>query len=147
MWRVLNIVAVTVFALGAVATAQERPVTFYVQLIRGTDSEQPPEAGSKLIGTKLAGTLRCLKWRHYLEIHRREVEVDPGQLTRVALRNGREAEIDLRSRTRRTVAAFKDGKLLDRTSVPTGDAMTLIGGDRDRKTGWFIVVRRDRPGN
>jgi hypothetical protein len=30
--------------------------------------------------------------------------------------------------------------------MPAGDAMTLIGGDRDQKSAWFIVVRRDKPG-
>jgi hypothetical protein len=64
----------------------------------------------------------------------------------VWLSNGREVEIDLSRRGKRTVTAFQSGRLLDRTIMPAGDAMTLIGGDRDQKSAWFIVVRRDKPG-
>jgi hypothetical protein len=64
----------------------------------------------------------------------------------VWLSNGREVEIDLRRRGKRTVTAFQNGRLVDRTIVPAGEAMAVIGGDRDQKSAWFIVVRRDRPG-
>jgi hypothetical protein len=64
---------------------------------------------------------------------------------RVQLGNGREAEIDLSSAKERKVAAFQDGRLVDRTSVPQGEGMTIIGGSREDKSVWFIVVRRDKP--
>ena len=71
--------------------------------------------------------------------------LSPGQVGRVRLGNGREAEIDLRSPKERKVAAFQGGKVVDRTSMPTGEGMTIIGGSRDDKSVWFIVVRRDKP--
>ncbi|MCX6930325.1 MAG: hypothetical protein NT154_45020 [Verrucomicrobia bacterium] len=41
---------------------------------------------------------------------------------------------------------IQNGRVVDRTITPTGEAMTLIGGDHDQKSDWFIVVRRDKPG-
>jgi hypothetical protein len=35
---------------------------------------------------------------------------------------------------------------VDRTINAAGEAMTIIGGNRDGKSVWFIVVRRDKPG-
>ena len=71
--------------------------------------------------------------------------VSPEQVARVQLGNGREAEIDLRCPKARKVAAFQGGQLVDRTIIPTGEGMTIIGGSREDKSMWFIVVRRDKP--
>jgi hypothetical protein len=147
MRRFAIILAVSVFGLTGLAKAQERALIYYVQLIRGTDSDQPPQAGSKLVGAKLAGKLQCVfKWKNYWEINQRKIEVDPGRTARVHLGNGREVGIDLTVPGKRTVTAFQNGHLVDRTIRAVGEAMTLIGGDRDGKSVWFIVVRRDKPG-
>lgn len=147
MWRFASMLAVAAFAVTGVVRAQERAITYYVQLIRSSDSEQPPQAGSRRVGAKLAETFSGVwKWKGYWEICQREAEVIPGQTSKVRLSNGREVEIDLSRRGKRTVAVFQNGKLLGRTIAPTGEAMTLIGGNRDQKSGWFIVVRRDKPG-
>jgi hypothetical protein len=147
MWRFASILAVAAFAVTGAVWGQDRALTYYIQLIRSSDSAQPPEAGSKRVGTKLAGTFcGVLKWNNYWEICQRQADVIPGGTTKVRLSNGREVEIDLSRRGKRTVTAFKNGRLLDRTIVPAGEAMTLIGGDRDQKSAWFIVVRRDKPG-
>jgi hypothetical protein len=147
MWRFASKLVVVAFAVAGGAGAQERAVTYYIQLIRSSDSEQPPQAESRRVGTKLAGTFcGVLKWKDYWEICQRKAEVIPGRATMVWLSNGREVEIDLSRRGKRTVTAFQNGRLVDRTIVPAGEAMTLIGGDRDQKSAWFIVVRRDKPG-
>jgi hypothetical protein len=147
MWQVVCIIAVSVFTLTGAAEAQERPITYYVQLVRGTDSDQPPQSGSRLVGAKLAEKFHSVfKWKHYWEINQRKVEVNPGRSARVDLANGRAVEIDLRAGNQRTVAAFENGKLLDRTVGPMGGGMTFIGGNRDQKSAWFLVVRRDKPG-
>ena len=80
-----------------------------------------------------------------METNRQQVAVVPGRAARVRLGSGREAEIDLRDSKQRRVSAFQNGQLVERTISPTGEAMTIIGGNRDGKSVWFIVVRRDRP--
>lgn len=143
MMVILTLVA---FALARESKAEPKATTFYIQLIRGTDTEQPPIPGCKCVGRKLVGTFRpVFKCKKYWEIKRQRVVLSPGQVSRVRLGNGREAEIDVRNPRERRVAAFQDGKLVDQTTVPKGEGMTIIGGSRDDKSVWFIVVRRDQP--
>jgi hypothetical protein len=137
---------ILVCAWAAEATAGQGATTFYVQLVRGTETNLPPVPGCKQVGPRLAGTFcPVFKWKNYWEINRQQVAVVPGRATRVKLGNGRETEIDLRNPKERRVAAFQNGQLLERTTVPAGEAMTIIGGNRDDKSMWFIVVRRDKP--
>lgn len=146
MRRLIVIVMLTVVALAGETRAAAQATTFYVQLIRGTDTAQPPVPRSKCVGHKLAEKFRpVFKCQAYWEINRQEVTVSPGRVGRVQLGNGREAEIDLRTRKARKVAAFQNGQLVDRTIIPTCEGMTIIGGNREDKSVWFIVVRRDKP--
>jgi hypothetical protein len=36
---------------------------------------------------------------------------------------------------------------MDRTQIPRGEGMTLIGNGQEKDGPWFIVVRRDKPGS
>ena len=45
----------------------------------------------------------------------------------------------------KAAVAYQAGKPISRTTRPLGTAMTIIGGDRDTNSVWFIVVRRDPP--
>jgi hypothetical protein len=134
-------------AFAEAAKAEGGPVTYYVQLVRGSDSDQAPQAMSNQVGNKLAKRFHgVFKWKYYWEICQRQVEVLPGRILKVPLCNGRDVEIDLTKQEKRAVTAYQDHKLVDQTIQPVGEAMTLIGGDRDQKSAWFIVVRRDKPG-
>ena len=138
-----------VASLGVVgaARASEKPLMFYVQLIRCSDQEQAPEPGSKRVGPKLAEKFQCVfRCKSYWEICQQKVELLSNHVARARLANGREVEIDLRQPGKRRVSAFHNGRLIDRTVEPAGENMTLIGGDRDQTSHWFIVVRRDQPG-
>jgi hypothetical protein len=146
MRRLIVIVILMAVALAGEMGAAPQATTFYVQLIRGTDSAQPPVPRSKCVGHKLAETFRpVFNCKAYWEINRQEVMVSPERVARVQLGNGREAEIDLRCPKARKVAAFHNGQLVDRTIIPAGEGMTIIGGSREDKSVWFIVVRRDKP--
>ena len=147
MRRSAVILVILACALAGNARAGQGAATFYVQLVRGTETAQPPVPGCKQVGPRLAGTFRpVFKWKSYWELNCQQVALSPGQTTRVRLGNGREAEIDLRNPKERRVAAFQNGQLVDRTISPPGEAMTIIGGNRDGKSVRFIVVRRDKPG-
>ncbi len=146
MRRMTVILFLLALATGGNARAQERTAIFYIQLIRGTDADQAPLPGAKSVGPKLAKTFRpVFKCKGFWEINRQQVAVSPGKTKRVQLGNGREAEIDLSSAKERRVAAFRNGNLVDRTVMPQGEGMTIIGGSREDKSVWFIVVRRDKP--
>ena len=115
-------------------------------LVRGNNEDAPPEPGSRPVGIKVARHLRsALNWKSYWELDRRQVAVCSGKTTRVCLSKNREVEIDLSNCNRRKVTAFENGKVVQRILRPVGEGMTLIGGERDVASAWFIVVRRDRP--
>ena len=146
MRRLLVILILTAAVLADERRAEAQVSTFYVQLIRGTDTEKAPAPQCKCVGRKLAQTFSpVFKCKGYWEMNRQRVALSLGQVTRVQLGNGRAAEIDLRDPKERKVAAFADGQLVDRTTIPKGEGMTIIGGKRQDKSVWFIVVRRDKP--
>jgi hypothetical protein len=138
---VLGVLGATV-AFGAPA----EKLTYYVQLIRGNDEGQPPAPGAKAIGPKLSQSLHAVfRWKHYWEISRQEVTVAAGAKTKVVLSNERTVEIDLSQPKKRKVTAFSKNQPVCTTMQPVGEAMTIIGADRDTKSAWFVVVRRDKP--
>jgi hypothetical protein len=146
MRRGAFIVMLLACAWAVEAGAGQEATTFYVQLVRGTEANQPPVPHCKRVGPKLAGTFcPVFKWKCYWELNRQHVAVAPGRAMRVKLGYGREAEIDLSNPKQRRVTAYQNGQLVDQTISPSGEAMTLIGGNRDGKSMWFIVVRRDKP--
>lgn len=127
-----------------VAAAQEK-ITYYVQLIRGTNTEQPPTPEAKPVGPKLAPKLcRVFAWTHYWEMNRQEVTLDRGKKTKIQLNPERFIDIEVTADSKRVVTVHSGGKKFE-TSRPVGETMTIIGGENDKETAWFIVVRRDKP--
>ncbi len=146
MRRIILILAAAGLALTTALMTKSEPILYYIQLVRGTDSTEPPELGSRKVGPKLEETFRgVLRWNHYWEIAQRKLEVTPGSSAKLRLNDEREVKIDLKVSGKRAVMAFQNGKLVNRTISPMGESMTIIGGDRDKKSSWFIVVRKDKP--
>jgi hypothetical protein len=119
---------------------------FHVQLIRGSDREQPEQVAWKAIGPKLSKKLGPkFRWKHYWEVARQEVSVHPDKPARVRLSHEREVEIELHGDAESEVRLYRSGKLVrkSRQSLPAG--MTIMGGGGEESECWFIVVRRDRP--
>jgi hypothetical protein len=123
-------------------------LTYYVQLVRGSNDAQPPDPGSTAIGPKVAAQLRpVIAWRNLWEMSRQEASVGIGEKTRMQLNPRRGVEIDLTTKGRHTVVAYSDGQAGTSMTCPIGQRMTIIGGDRDKESSWFIIVRRDKPPN
>ena len=134
------------FILNGTPPADHQSNTFYVQLVRGTNEDAPPQPGSRPVGIKVARHLKAaLTWKNYWELNCRQVAVCSGKATRVCLSKDRQVEIELTRRNRRKVTAFENGRVVQRMLRPAGEGMTVIGGERDKESAWFIVVRRDRP--
>lgn len=134
------------FIVNGTPSAEHQSNTFYVQLVRGNNDDAPPQPGSRLVGLKVARHLHsALNWKSYWEINRQQVAVRSGRARRVCLSKERAVEIELTKRGCRKVTAFENGRVVQRTLRPDGEGMTLIGGERDQESAWFIVVRRDRP--
>ncbi len=141
---------VSTIGLVAMVSCTDRSdkLAYHVQLVRASNEVQPPEPARAVIGPKLAQHLRpVFSWTNYWEIARQQVFVSSGQKAKLRLSPQREVEIDLTTGGKRTVVAFSNDEVVSRVTRPLGDSMTIIGGDRDRQTAWFIIVRRDKPSN
>lgn len=126
--------------------ADTERILYYVQLVRGNNEEKSPDAASKPVGPKLSQELRrVFGWKSYWEVSRHQVEVLPSKKAKVKLSADREVEIDLSVAGKRKVIAYSEGKPISEITRPAGQKMTIIGGDRDKDSAWFIVVRRDKP--
>lgn len=142
----LGIVVCLTCGLATRAGETNAPVTFYVQLVRGTDEEGKPQPDSKRIGLKLASQFeRVFRWKFYWEMNRHEVQLPDGKKCRIKLNPEREVEIDSSVLGKRKVTVFYKGEPLSTHIRPVGERMTIIGGDRDAHSVWFVVVRRDKP--
>jgi hypothetical protein len=132
--------------LASSIAGENEPVTFYVQLVRGTDEEGKPQADSKRIGPKLTSNFeRVFRWKYYWEINRHEVKLATGKKCRIKLNPERDVEIDSSNPLKRKVTVFYKGEPLSANIRPVGERMTIAGGDRDARSAWFVVVRRDKP--
>lgn len=144
----LQVAAAIGLAVLVSCSAAPDKTAYHVQLVRGSNETQIPEPGSTAIGPKLSRHLRpVFSWTNYWEIARQEVSMSSGQKARLRLSPQREVEIDLTTAGKRTVVAFANDKAVSRVTRSIGDCMTIIGGDRDKETAWFIIVRQDRPSN
>jgi hypothetical protein len=135
-----------ILGVNAGLAAPEEKTVFYAQLVRGNDQEKPPFSYCKPIGPKLAEKLQPIfRFKHYWVIAQREITLNAGQKARVVFNQERAVEIDLTTPKKRTVVAYRDEKALQRVISPVDQEMTILGGDRDSDSAWFIVVRRDKP--
>ena len=127
------------------SAAQEEGMTFYLQLIRGTDDDAPPTPQARLVGPKLGRRLQMFRWKNYWEIKRQTVHIKVGAKTRQRMTPNREVEIALTTPHDMTVCIFTDGHLSRKRTQAALAAFYIAGGDDAAAQPWFIVVRRDMP--
>ncbi|MBI4661482.1 MAG: hypothetical protein HY735_21890 [Verrucomicrobia bacterium] len=146
MTRLLYLTLLATMGLLAPLAAEKPSPTHYVQLVRGTDNEKPPETGAKAVGPKLTKRLQpVFRWKNYWEVNRVEVSLEPGKKSKVRLSKQHEVEIDLSTAGKRTVRFYQDGKLVSTSTHPSGETLTIQGENSSPDSAWFIVVRRDKP--
>jgi hypothetical protein len=141
--------AVAALLVGAHVAAGASPegTTFYLQLIQGTDADTPPVTGATLVGDALGHRLEMFRWKNYWEVKRQTVQLKTGAKIRRPMTHRRDVEIALMTPTDMTVCIYTDGKLTRKRAQPIETSFYIAGGDNDEAQSWFIVVRRDKPGN
>jgi hypothetical protein len=138
-WLIL--LALPVLAAGA----DKGGVTFYLQLIRGSDDDKPPAPEARLAGPEISRRLQMFKWKNYWEITRRTAVLPAGGKTRQRMSAEREVEIALSAAHEVTVGLYTHGELIRRRKQSLDTPFYIAGGDKDATESWFIVVRRDQP--
>jgi hypothetical protein len=129
------------------AGASTEGITFYLQLIQGTDTDTPPAAGATLVGDALGHRLHMFRWKNYWEVKRQTVELKTGAKARRHMTVQRDVEIARTTPTDMTVCIYQNGTLTRKRAQPVDTAFYIAGGENDEAQSWFIVVRRDKPPN
>jgi len=123
-----------------------QPLTYYVQLIRGTDQAHRQEAAWKPIGPKLANRLSpVFRWRNYWEVSCQPVSVEKGKVSRCHLSDVRGVEIALINPSEIEIKLYLKGVLMEKSRQLVRTHMAIMGGDRTKDESWFVVVRREKP--
>ena len=129
-----------------VQAADAHKVTFYVQLIRGSDSDKPDDPAWKPVGAKLDKNLRgVFRWRNYWEVKRRTVVLGTGEIRRFHLTADREVEIKLIDPPNTQIRLYYKGELTRCSHQPIREHMSILGGESKAGECWFVVVRGDKP--
>ena len=129
----------------AALSAEKDEITLYLQLIRGTDGDQPPAADARIAGPELCRRLQMFKWKNYWEISRRSVRLGYGEKTRQRMTAEREVEIARKSPHELIISNYANGKLTRRRTQSLETPFYIAGGDKDPDQSWFIVLRHDKP--
>src|SRR5437667_1440228 len=124
---------------------QGQPLTYYVQLIRGTDQEYQ-EATWKPIGPKLSSRLSpVFRWKNYWEVNCQAISVEKGKAKRCRLSDVRDIEIERISPAEIEIRLYLKAKLMEKSRQLVRTHMGIMGGERTKGESWFVVVRRDKP--
>jgi len=141
-----SLCVITILAIGVVLTAQQKPVTVYVQFIRGTHQDTPEAAEWKPVGNRLSKKLTpVFKWPHYWEVKRHTVTIYPQQVSKVILGQEQMLEIELVDPGQSELRLYRKGKLVRKSRQQFDSKLAIMGGDTEGDQSWFVVVRRDRP--
>jgi hypothetical protein len=130
----------------AIRAADAPEATFYVQLIRGSDSDKPEDPACKPVGAKLGKVLRgVFRWKNYCEVKRETVMLSKGKVARLRLTAERELELKCLEPPNTQIRLFYKGQLARCSHQPITEHMCILGGDSTGGDPWFVVVRRDKP--
>jgi hypothetical protein len=143
--KTLLAVVLMFFAARGIAASNELSKSLYVQVILGTDKPCPNchEVGPKL-SKKLSPVFR---WKHYWELERRKVSIQPKGTTRVELARDRRIEITLVKADQVEVRLYRRSGLVTKTRHTLGGQMSILGGEEETRESFFVVVRGDEPKN
>ena len=132
--------------ISTVRAGDTQHLTFYVQLIRGSDSDKPDDPACKPVGAKLGKILRgVFRWKNYCEVKRETVALTKDKVARLKLTPERELELKLLDAPNTQIRLYHKGQLTRCSHQPINEHMCILGGDSTSGDPWFVVVRRDKP--
>ncbi|MGH7969654.1 MAG: hypothetical protein ACREIC_13100 [Limisphaerales bacterium] len=144
-WPLL-LLACALAAGGCHPAPNDTSATYYIQLIRGSDTDAQPTASAKLVGQKLQKRLQCVfSWKKYWEMQREAVVVPRGQTVRERMDAERTIELESLDPNNVAVRIFSGGHLVRSRRQPAANAFCIAGACAGDHQCWFIVVRRDKP--
>jgi hypothetical protein len=148
MKRLIPFLLVVLCSFGA-AAQPNNSVTYFVQLVVGTNREKPPEGAKwNKIGPSLQRELSpVFRWSNYWEVNRQKAEVAPRSVSRLRLNEARELEIRISPDGQVELQLFRDGKVVRKMKDIVSNRRLIMGGDRNKEEAWFVIIRQDKPSN
>jgi hypothetical protein len=129
----------------APAATSPVPDKTYVQVIWGTDQSRPAGTNYREIGPKLSAKLSPFRWKHYWETERKTVKLEASKVTKVLLANHRALELERLKNGDIEVRLFRKSGLVSKTRYTSSSCMAILGGEKESKDSFFVVVRSDEP--
>ena len=144
--KILWLLVLAAASIPPLRAGDAQEVTFYVQLIRGSDSDKPDDPACKPVGPKLGKMLRgVFRWKSYCEVKRETVTLAKDKVARLHLTPEREVEIKLLEPPNTQIRLFHKGQMTRCSRQPINEHLCVLGGDSATGDPWFVVVRRDKP--
>ncbi len=144
--KFLWLLVLTFASIAPLRAGETQKVTFYVQLIRGSDTDKPEDPTCKPVGAKLGKILRgVFRWKSYCEVKRETVTLAKDKVARLHLTPERELELKLLDPPNTQIRLYHKGQLTRCSHQPISDHLCVLGGDSTSGDPWFVVVRRDKP--
>jgi hypothetical protein len=127
------------------SAAQTAGLKLQIQLVWGTTDDHSPNPKHKPVQADVQAKLKGLplKWTHYFEVNRQDLELPPSSANRVPLSEKCAIEVRRVGESNLEVTLFGKGKeTLKRTqALPRGE-MLVLGGNAPNSTGWLVVLKR-----
>ena len=144
--KFFRLLLLTLLGVTTLQAADAQKIAFYVQLVRGTDSDKPEDPAWKPVGAKLGRNLRgVFRWTNYWEVKSESLTLSKDKVARLHLTREREVEVKLLDPPRTQIRLYNKGELTRCSHQPISEHMCILGGDAQSGESWFVVVRRDRP--
>lgn len=120
---------------------------FYIQSIKASDDAAPPGKDAKRIGPKLAQKLSpVFRWKYYWELERHEITLSVDEAKKVKLGSTLRLKLGPIVKGKVEIRLYRGKDLVRKSSHTVHDKMTaVLGGDDEKHSAWFIVVRREAP--
>lgn len=144
--NILRIIAIilAMAALTAPAMAGSVPETMQVNATLVWGAKDKP-AGKKLqpVGPDLQEKLRkCLKWEHYYQISRKNVNLAGSKPQRVRMSKKCEVEVKRLKADLLNVKLIGEGKVVvNKKHSLAKDNSVVMGGPGEDKSAWFVVLQ------
>lgn len=143
MKRALAVMLLLVGLWEGSAAAGEK---LYIQSVIANNDSESPAKGARPIGPRLAEKLSpVFRWKYYWELELREIAI-PKELQKLKLPSGLWVEVGPIVKGEIEIRLYRGKDLVRKVRYRIQeDEMIIIGGDGEKRSAWFVVVRREKP--
>jgi len=146
MKRILGLLLLAGVGMAGAPPKPSEAMTYYVQIVQGTDEAKPRDPKWKPIGPKLSERLATVfRWNHYWEVSCQPVSVARAKPAKIRVTPEREVEILLLNDKESEVRLYRNGRPARKSRQSIRDKMTIMGWDKEKAEAWFVVVRTEKP--